>query len=556
MCGARGMFCNQWVDLVVQDLQWVNAMVENENSAGTGTTAPASLEILTGPARGTASWLSGTALDISLNDEDMIRVAEAGSEPLEDGVVARLHRSGDGYEIEAREQNPLWINGERFESKQLQQRDLIEFGDKGPLSRYRVHHQGGRLKRSLGDMLDDCIDYTRFSRKPRMARLQRAFSDFGRDFVVETTLLFRISVVIALVALAIITYQQYRSGLQLQQQAEFSAHQLENFARTLTRTNQEALRPSDLSDLRQELGRSLSAAAERLELLENVPPPVPESLPSRRRSIVFLQGAYAFRDVESERMLRYQTDDEGNSLFTLRGQPLLTLEGEGEIAERRFTGTAFVVSKSGALLTNRHVALPWEDDTSVEALIAEGMEPVLIKFVGYLPGIEISFPVELLQASDEADLALLLCNELVDGLPYLQLSERAPEPGDEVIVMGYPTGMRSMLAQTGDSFLAELQQDESLDFWAVAERLSQAQFILPLASRGIVGQRSAATVVYDADTTHGGSGGPVLDINGHAIAVNTAIIPEYGGSNFGVPVEYARRLLGGRGDRYRSNRPD
>jgi S1-C subfamily serine protease len=103
--------------------------------------------------------------------------------------------------------------------------------------------------------------------------------------------------------------------------------------------------------------------------------------------------------------------------------------------------------------------------------------------------------------------------------------------------------MRSMLAQTGDSFLAELQADESLDFWAVAERLSQAQFIRPLASRGIIGQRSAATVVYDADTTHGGSGGPVLDINGRAIAVNAAIIPDYGGSNFGVPIEFARRLL-------------
>ncbi|MCH7882101.1 MAG: serine protease [Proteobacteria bacterium] len=50
-------------------------------------------------------------------------------------------------------------------------------------------------------------------------------------------------------------------------------------------------------------------------------------------------------------------------------------------------------------------------------------------------------------------------------------------------------------------------------------------------------------MVYDADTTHGGSGGPVLDINGDVVAVNTAIIPGYGDSNFGVPVEYARRLL-------------
>ena len=77
----------------------------------------------------------------------------------------------------------------------------------------------------------------------------------------------------------------------------------------------------------------------------------------------------------------------------------------------------------------------------------------------------------------------------------------------------------------------------------MAERLSESEFIRPLSSRGIVGQITAATVVYDADTTHGGSGGPVLDINGEVVAVNTAIIPEYGGSNFGVPVEHVRRLL-------------
>ncbi|MDH3858465.1 MAG: serine protease [Gammaproteobacteria bacterium] len=518
-------------------------MVDNDSDTVEGRNSPASLEILTGPARGTASWLNGTALDISLNEEDMIRVAEAGSEPLEDGVVARLHRSGSGYEIEARDQNPLWINGNRVDSKQLESLDLIEFGDKGPLSRYRLHYQGDRVKRSLGDMFDDFIDYTRVSRKPRIERLQNAIRDFFVDFALKTTVLFRVSVIVALVALAAIVYQQYRSSIKLQQQAESSAYRLEDFARALTRTNQEALRPSDLNRLRQELGHSLSDAAERLELLEQRSAASTRVIAAATQSIVFLQGAYGFRDTESGRMLRYQTDADGNPLFTLRGQPLLTLEGEGAIAERPFTGTGFVVSQSGALLTNRHVALPWEDDTNDDALIAEGMEPVLIKFVGYLPGIKAGFPVELLKASEEADLAVLLCSEVLNGLPYLKLSDRQSAPGDEVIVLGYPTGMRSMLAQTGDSFLAELQADESLDFWEVAERLSQAQFIRPLASRGIIGQLSESTVVYDADTTHGGSGGPVLDIDGNAIAINTAIIPEYGGSNFGIPAEYARRLL-------------
>ena len=202
-----------------------------------------------------------------------------------------------------------------------------------------------------------------------------------------------------------------------------------------------------------------------------------------------------------------------------------------------------MVGPNRALLTNRHVAKPWEDDTTAEILFEQGMEPVWIKFVGYLPYVETSFPVRLLKASDESDLAILLFDNVIDNLPYLSLSDIPLKPGDEVIVMGYPTGLRSMLAQTGDTFLAELQEDENLDFWAIAERLSKSEFIRPLASRGIVGQLTATTVVYDADTTHGGSGGPVLDINGDVVAINTAIIPEYGGSNFGVPVEHAKRLL-------------
>ena len=514
-----------------------------ENQVGLSGNPTVSLEILTGPARGTATWLSGSTLDISLDPDDAILVAEAGSEPLEKGVVARLHRSDDGYEIEARGDQPLWINGERVESKRLQQRDLIEFGDSGPLSRFRVHRQGDRLRRSLGDMLEDCIDYTRVSRKPTLTRLGNALREFLRDFVIGTTLVFRLLVLLALVALGTIVYQQYQFNLLLQQQAERSASRLDDFARTLTRTNQEALRPADLNRLRQELSLSLSDASDRLALLEQRSEAGTRVIAEATRAVVFLQGAYGFVDTASGRPLRHRVDTDGYPLFNLRGQPLLTLEGEGPIAERPFTGTGFLIDGDGTLLTNRHVALPWEDDTDNEALLADGMEPVLTRFIGYLPGIQTSFSVELLRASDEADLALLHCRDVIDGLPHLALSDRMPEPGDEVIVMGYPTGMRSMLAQTGPDFLDDLQQDETLDFWEIAERLAQADFIRPLASQGIVGQRSATTLVYDADTTHGGSGGPVLDLDGGVVAVNSAIIPEYGGSNFGVPVEFVRRLL-------------
>ena len=240
------------------------AGIDSPSTAG----VTAALEVLTGPARGTVCWLTGSTLDFSLDDADRMRVAEAGGETSKDAVVARLYRSADGYLIEALAGHSLWINGERVVSGQLAQRDLIEFGDQGPLVRFRLHRQGDRLRRSLGDMLDDAIDYSRASRRPKISRLRIALRDFCRDFVLETTIFFRVGVIAALALLAFFVYQQYRSDLRLQQQASSSARQLESFARSLTRTSEEAIRPADLNRLRQELSLSLSDTAQRLELLE------------------------------------------------------------------------------------------------------------------------------------------------------------------------------------------------------------------------------------------------------------------------------------------------
>ena len=41
----------------------------------------------------------------------------------------------------------------------------------------------------------------------------------------------------------------------------------------------------------------------------------------------------------------------------------------------------------------------------------------------------------------------------------------------------------------------------------------------------------------------GGSGGPVLALDGKVVAVNAAILPEFAGSNLGVPVAMVRELL-------------
>ncbi len=47
----------------------------------------------------------------------------------------------------------------------------------------------------------------------------------------------------------------------------------------------------------------------------------------------------------------------------------------------------------------------------------------------------------------------------------------------------------------------------------------------------------------DADTTHRRIGDSVLDADGKVIAVNAAIVPDYSGSNLGVPAKFVRQLL-------------
>ena len=140
-------------------------------------------------------------------------------------------------------------------------------------------------------------------------------------------------------------------------------------------------------------------------------------------------------------------------------------------------------------------------------------------------------------------MAVLQCSGVTEGMPFLPLRAEPTAPGEEVLVLGYPLGIRAMLARAGRAVMEEFRLTGGGQFWEVAERLADEGHVAPLASRGIVGQVTANAVVYDAETTSGGSGGPVLDLNGNVVAINSAILPEFGGSNLGVPSAEARAIL-------------
>ncbi len=503
------------------------------------------LEHLTGPCRGTVTWLWHPQMHLRLGPYGYMHVTDKEPDDARDTWVARFRRTEAGYEVSKIRDVPLWVNGQPIETRLLKHHDMIEFGSNGPMSRCYLYDNDHPMKESVGDIFSDTLAYFRSSRQPAGKRFFRSCQQLAGRLARETTVLFRATVIILLAILVALAYQQGRINTLLSEQVESGKTELENFSRALTRSQEEALTPQDLEALGAELQGQIATNEERLQDIERRSEASAKVIADATPSVLFLQGAWGFKEKDGERILRQVLDSNGNPIRLPNGTLSLSLDGTGPVAERQYTGTGFLIGDEGMLVTNRHVGLPWEFDANIKMILAQGLEPFMTRFIGYLPGQAEPVAVELVTASETADVALLRLAENDSTRPGLKLAAVQPEPGDEIIVMGYPTGLRSMLAQAGKQFLEELRATGDTSFWNVSQTLADAGRIVPLASRGIVGGISSETIAYDAETTHGGSGGPVLDVNGEVVAVNAAILPEYGGSNLGVPVEKVLELLEG-----------
>ena len=501
------------------------------------------LEHLTGPSRGRVSWLTGENVYASLGPGCILCLENESSDSSDKRALARLTWEADTYAIEVLRDQDIWVNGRKIIAAHLMHGDMIEFGDDGPMSRFRICAQSFPTRWPIEEILGDAFAYMRTSRQSLISRTSRALFEGLRRLLVESTLFFRVAVIFALIGLTAVGVLQYRTDQRLQHSIQQEAARLEAISAALAQTSQEALTSGDLSAMREELDLRLTTNAERLEALERQTDASARVIKTSVRSVAFLQGAYGLRHIESGQLLRHVLDPSGEPMSTPFGQPLIDPNGNGAPFEIKFTGTGFLLKDSGELVTNRHVALPWASGDKLQAFAKGGLAPETLRLVAYLSGRPGPVVTELVRVSESSDLALLRLKAPVISGRGLSLAEELPSAGDEVIVMGFPTGLRTLLAQAGPEFLELLESSGESDFWTIATRLSERGLIVPLASRGIIGQISASGVVYDAETTHGGSGGPVLDGEGNVVAVTAAIIPEYGGSNFGVPVSKLKKLL-------------
>ncbi|OUS04819.1 hypothetical protein A9Q96_14010 [Rhodobacterales bacterium 52_120_T64] len=501
------------------------------------------LEHMTGPARGSLTWLGASTLDVTLDAGCFIDISEPRVGDKNSDLVARFHKIENTYEIEAAVDRSVWVNGIQVVSARLEHGDTIEFGETGPLCRCRFFTEHSPVRNSVSDILSDAVAYLRVSRKPFVRRTINAYQILFGRITHETSILFKVTVLVAIAGFGALIFQQQQLNRHFQDSIETASAKLDNVATAMFNTQKEALRPSDLAALRETLEQRVTLNMTRLEELESRSAATGRIIDESRGAVAFLQGVYGFRERSGDRMLRQLIDSDGLPMISPRGQPLLSADGNGPLVEIQFTGTGFVVGNNSLLITNRHVALPWEKNVSTSLLATDDFVPVMMDFFAYLPNEVKAIQVYLSSASERADIAILGSESALPMVQGLDLFALPPKSGDEIIVIGYPTGLKSMLAQSGSSFIEELQETKNTDFWSVAARLAEEGYIAPLASRGIISQVTQSTIVYDAETTYGGSGGPVLNIEGKVVAVNAAILPEYGGSNFGVPIAEVLELI-------------
>src|SRR5581483_7587880 len=163
---------------------------------------------------------------------------------------------------------------------------------------------------------------------------------------------------------------------------------------------------------------------------------------------------------------------------------------------QRGTGTGFIIDPSGLIVTNNHVI---KDADRINVKLADGRERRA-----------------LLQGSDaETDLALLKIE--ADKLAILPLGDSdAVRVGDPVIAIGNP-----------------LDYEYSVTAGIVSAKGRKVYNSAPFEEY----------IQTDAAINRGNSGGPLLNLTGEVIGVNTVIRVDGRGISFAVPSNVVRRVI-------------
>lgn len=171
--------------------------------------------------------------------------------------------------------------------------------------------------------------------------------------------------------------------------------------------------------------------------------------------------------------------------------------------EKRSVGSGVIVDKRGYIITNQHVIA---NATSVNVTLF-GAEKVV-------------YPAEIVLQEQKQDIAILkiAVNRV---LPAAKMGDsEIIEVGDIVLAIGSPFGLEQTVTM---GIISDDRRDLTID-----------------------GRMYADLIQADAAINKGNSGGPLINIHGEVIGINTAIYAPTGiftGVGFAIPINKAKLLL-------------
>lgn len=313
--------------------------------------------------------------------------------------------------------------------------------------------------------------------------------------------------------------------------------------------------PGLRKDAPADLTQKITHLEKRMEAVEARQRNMTDILARARGAVVYIWGTYTFVDKEG-RPLRHVIDDQGEPVADPKGVPRVDTTGAGPIAVSNYCGTAFLVGPQGEMLTNRHVAEPWWEDEKGEPLLAAGLKPVFIRLRAFFQERSTGVPIEVMRIDEKLDIAVV---KTIDWIPAAQPLALHPdsakvEEGQPIILIGYPTGLEAVLAKLEDAEQSTIKEQSGACSYRTAERLSGQKHLRATITSGFLWEVLPHVLVYDARTIGGGSGGPLLDWSGTVIGVNAAYLEEFQGGNYGIPINFGRKLLSGGGAKSHESR--
>ncbi|GAB3407515.1 hypothetical protein GCM10027569_19480 [Flindersiella endophytica] len=192
-------------------------------------------------------------------------------------------------------------------------------------------------------------------------------------------------------------------------------------------------------------------------------------------------------------------------------------------------GSGVILSSDGKILTNAHVISGASDGGTVKITFSDGK----------------TANATVLGSDTSSDLAVLQAED-VSGLKAATLGDSSSvQVGDEVVAIGSPEGLQGTVTS---GIVSALDRDVTVG--------SEQQQQDPTSPFGRTSSENSGTTTYkaiqtDASLNPGNSGGPLINLSGEVIGINSAIYSPASASGqagsvglgFSIPINEAKEII-------------